>query len=237
MKFLNQVIICLVVIVLSFQSELLAQNSGSNRSEASKSVHFGQMDSRFLWGASGNIVLPYGTPQSMMPNVKMRAGYAFGLDFRHRIGYQGLSDYFVFIHYGVRIGSFFYKTSTDGINLNGNNSSNIEYKDDILFMSNYHPKFIHLDLPIGVELPIYYLLNGRISFNLNTEITSRFYFYSPNRIYNIAGTIGLGARFEKFQIQASYSYFFIPQYSSKSTVSTHINWKISEINVGMKYYF
>lgn len=213
----------LVCLLPETNMSIFAQDSNSKVSAIERSSHFGRSDDRFLWGVSGEAVVPFSTPQKSFPNMHLKMGYSFGLDFRHRIGYQKRSNYFVFIHYGVKIGSFF---------------CDIEETDEDYFYSDYKSiRFLHLDIPIGIEFPLYYLCNNRLSFNLQSIITSRFYFFSPNQVYNIATTNGLAIRFDKFQFQASYSFFFLPQLSYSFIAMDNFNWKISEINVGLKFYF
>ena len=246
MKLLNKTFLFFSFVLLGFTGDLAAQNSSS----AEAGWHFGQTDSRFLWGVSGGVVLPFGTPQKMEPNVKMKPGYAFGLDFRHVIGNRYKAKYLFFIHYGVRMGSFFYKSSSSemlnyeyssydyasyGYN-SGPPAQPSDVADDTWFVYQYEPMYLHLDIPLGFEFPLYYLCDGRLSFNFQAEITSRFYFFYPNKVYNIAATGGLAVRFDKVQLQVSYSYYILPQYA-RYTAPQHINWRISELNIGMKYYF
>ncbi len=189
--------------------------------------HFGRSDRRFLWGVSGGVTLPYGRPSSVFSDVILRPGYDFGLDFRHKLGDVNNNSYFVFLHYGVNMGSFFYSIMNE----------NLGYSSEVsTFFREYEPKFLHLDIPIGVEFPLGYICQNRMSFNVQTTLTSRFYFFRPNQIYNLATTNALAFRFDKIQIQVLYSYFFLSQFS-KQTVPQYADWKTSEIVVGLKFYF
>lgn len=189
--------------------------------------HFGRYDRRFLWGVSGGVSIPYSRPSNLFSSVDLRPGFDFGIDFRHRLGYENYNSYFVFLHYGVNMGSFYYSLVKD----NPGGISN-----DMYFFEENSPRFLHLDIPIGIELPLGYFWNNRMSFNVQTTLTSRFYFFSPNQIYNLATTNALAFRVDKFQIQASYSYYFLSQFS-KQTVPQYADWKTSEIVVGLKFYF
>ena len=227
MKLSNLILTSLICVMLGMNTSILAQNSNTKVSPMERAYHFGRSDKLFLWGVSGEAVIPFSTPQEAFSNMHLKMGYAFGLDFRHRIGYQNHTKYFVFIHYGMKIGSFFCNITQD--------ITNTEEGD--YYSGHNSISFLHLDIPIGLELPIYYLRNNRLSFSFQTTLTSRFYFFSPNRIYNIATTNGIAIRFDKFQIQASYSYYFLPQLSYSYFSMEDEKWKISEINVGLKFYF
>lgn len=205
-----------VILIAAFFCNSFAQNN-----------HFGRLDHRFLWGVSGGVTLPNGRPSSVLSDVILRPGYDFGLDFRHKLGDVNNNSYFVFLHYGVNMGSFFCSIMNE----------NLGYSSEVsTFFREYEPKFLHLDIPIGIELPLGYFWNNRMSFNVQTTLTSRFYFFSPNQIYNLATTNALAFRVDKFQIQASYSYYFLSQFS-KQTVPQYADWKTSEIVVGLKFYF
>ena len=125
------------------------------------------------------------------------------------------------------MGSFFYSIPNENMEISS---------EDSFFFKEYVPKFLHLDIPIGIELPLGYFWNNRISFNFQTTLTSRFYFFFPNQTYNLATTNTLAFRVDKFQIQASYSYYFLSQYSEQ-IVPQYADWKISEFIVGLKFYF
>ena len=189
--------------------------------------HFGRSDFRFLWGVSGGVTLPNGRPNSVFSDVVLRPGYDFGLDFRHKLGDVNNNSYFVFFHYGVNMGSFYYSIVND-------NPMSVSEED--YFIEEYNPKFLHLDIPIGVEFPLGYFCQNRMSFNVQTTMTSRFYFFRPNQIYNLATTNALAFRFDKIQIQILYSYFFLSQFS-RQIVPQFADWKTSEIAVGLKFYF
>ena len=189
--------------------------------------HFGRYDRRFLWGVSGGVSIPYSRPSNLFSSVDLRPGFDFGIDFRHRLGYENYNSYFVFLHYGVNMGSFYYRIINDNLG---------DASKDKRFLDEYNPRFLHLDIPIGVEFPLGYFCQNRLSFNAQTALTSRFYFFSPNQIYNLATTNTLAFRFDKIQIQATYSFFFFSQYS-RQIVPQYADWKTSEIVVGLKFYF
>lgn len=205
-----------IILILTLFCNSFAQNN-----------HFGRSDFRFLWGVSGGVSLPNGRPNSIFSDVVLRPGYDFGLDFRHKLGDVKNTSYYVFFHYGVNMGSFFYSTPNETWEFSSY---------DVAFFKDYNPRFLHLDIPIGVELPLGYFCHNRMSFNVQTTLTSRFYFFSPNQIYNLATTNALAFRFDKIQIQASYSYYFLSQFS-RQIVPQFADWKTSEIVVGLKFYF
>lgn len=186
--------------------------------------HFGRLERRFLWGVSGGASIADGRPNNMFSDVALRPGYDFGLDFRHKLGNE-YNIYFVFLHYGVNMGSFYYKTQND-----------IWESALGAFFEEYNPMFLHLDIPLGIEFPLGYFCHNRMSFNVQTTLTSRFYFFSPNQTYNLATTNSLAYRFDKIQLQASYSYFFLSQLS-KNMAPEYKDWKVSEWNIGLKFYF
>lgn len=226
MKPLNIIAFCIILFSLVFSENMSAQNNSS----ALSTEHFGAMDKRFLWGVSGGVSLPFDIPKNTFVDEHLTAGYQFGLDFRHRIGYENYSTYFVFLHYGVKMGSFFYKSSV--VNWGNENS----WESSRGFYANNDPRFLHLDIPIGVEFPLYFLCKNRLSFYFHTDFTSRFYFFWPSRVYNFATTNGLVARFDKIQLQASYSYFFLSQFS-KQSFPEYSFYRISELEIALKFYF
>ena len=214
----KQAFITLIVVIAALFSNVFAQNT-----------HFGRTDQRFLWGVSGGVVMPSMSPNTAFQNISLRPGYDFGLDFRHKLGDRYYRSYYVFLHYGVNMGSFFYKTTDiNAILLN-------EQSPDFFFYDN-SPIFLHLDLPIGVEFPLGYFCNNRLSFNFRTTVTSRFYFFYPNQIYNLATTNGLAFRFDKIQLEVAYSVFFLSQFSKHTYMELPV-WKTRELLVGLKFYF
>ena len=123
-----------------------AQVMSNKKTASSRLLSIGREDDRFLWGVSGGITIPYGTPKTMFANDRLIIGYQFGMDFRHRLGYEFKSNYFVFLHYGVRMGSFFYKKNNTYIDNNAINTN--DYSDESSFFTQNNPKFLHLDIPI-----------------------------------------------------------------------------------------
>lgn len=195
----------------------------------SQSNHFGRTDRGFLWGVSGGVTMPYISPNTTFQYIFLRPGYDFGLDFRHKLGDRNNGSYFVFLHYGVNMGSFFYKMTDENAILLNEQSPNFFFYDN-------NPRFLHLDIPIGLEFPLGFVCHERLSFNFHTTLTSRFYFFSPNQIYNLATTNGLAIRFDKIQLEVAYSFFLLSQISQKYYIMMPV-WKIRELYVGLKFYF
>jgi len=173
--------------------------------------------------------MPSISPNTTFQYISLRPGYDFGLDFRHKIGDRDNGSYFVFLHYGVNIGSFFYKTTDE-------NAILLDVQSPDFYFYDNSPRFLHLDIPIGLEFPLGYVCHNRLSFNFRTILISRFYFFSPNQVYNIASTNGLAIRFDKFQLEAAYSFFLLSQFS-KNIYMDLPEWKTREFFVGLRFYF
>lgn len=214
--------IILIAFATSYFSNCLAQNNHFG-------IPFGRTDNKFLWGVSGGVTMPNISPSTSFQYISLRQGFDFGLDFRHKLGNMYDGTYFVFLHYGFNMGSFYYKVT--------DNTSIIptECTLDHLFYEN-NPRFLHLDIPIGIEFPLGYICHNRLSFNFRTTITSRFYFFPPNQTYNLATTNGLAIRFDKIQLEAAYSFFLLSQFSKKIYMEMPI-WKTRELYVGLRFYF
>lgn len=195
----------------------------------SQNTHFGRTDRGFLWSVSSGVIMPSISPNTTFQYISLRPGYDFGLDFRHKLGDRNNGSYFVFLHYGVNMGSFFYKTTDD-------NAILLDIQSPDFFFYDNNPRFLHLDIPIGIEFPLGYICHNRLSFNFRTTITSRFYFFSPNQTYNLATTNGLAIRFDKIQLEATYSFFLLSQFSKKIYMEMPI-WKTRELYVGLRFYF
>ena len=206
-------------------------------------VTFGSEDDSFLWGVSGGVVLPGGTPSDVFSFVKLQPGYTFAVDFRHRLGYDGpYSKYFAFIHYGFRLGSFFY--STEKLSIDNNATTYDDYikllatyqrlEEEKTYIDETNPQFFHFDIPLGMEFPLIYCCQNTFSINVLTELVGRFYISEPNNLFNLAAVGGLAMRYEKFQIQASYSYFMLEQFKYAPNSK---KWRIYEITAGLKFYF